>query len=246
MNVRTLNIVTVAVAVLLFGAFIILAEGIGGDDDDDNRLEAIATTTTAATLPRVTTTRPTTTIAPVPSTVVTVAPFITPTTARPTATTRRSTATTRRTATTRPTGTTATTVASGPNGRATEASDNTSSFTHNSDGTSSESNTPVSSNPGPFVFKITTKVLSTSGTTAQVRFTVELTNQRGRRITFPDGLRVSLNVTPSNGAPFVLVMDAHEVTFIDHGETVTVATTAPVEGYGSYDVQGSVEVDYGS
>jgi len=220
-----------------------LAEGIGGDDDD-NRLDAIATTTS---LPRVTTSLTTTTI-PVPSTVVTVAPSITPTTAPSTATSRSSTATTaRRTATTRSASrTTATRAAAGPNGRFTEVSDNSASFTHNPDGSSSASATPVSTNPGALVFKVTTKVLSTSGTTAEVRFTVDLTNQRGRRITFPDGLRVTLTITPSNGTAFALVLDAKEVTFIDNGETITATTSAPIEGYGSYTVDGSVEVDFGS
>lgn len=246
MNVRTQNILTVAVAIVFFGSFVILAEGIGGDDH--RRLDASATTTTAVTLPRVTTSQPPTTLVVVPSTVVTVAPSITPTTVRTTVTTRRTTATTqRRTSTTRSSsGTTATTVAAGPNGPATEASDNSAAFVHNSDGSTSESATPVPANAGALVFKITAQVLSASGTSAQVRFTVEITNQRGRRITFPGGMKVTLQITPSNGSPFNLVMDAHEVAGLDNGEKVTAGTTAPVEGYGSFTVNGSVDVDYGS
>ena len=68
----------------------------------------------------------------------------------------------------------------------------------------------------------------------------------GQAVSFPDGLRVSLQVTPSNGAPFTLIVDAHEITFFDPGETITATTTAQIDGFGSFSVTGSVEVDYGS
>ena len=56
-----------------------------------------------------------------------------------------------------------------------------------------------------------------------------------------------LNVTPSSGEPpFTLVADARGVTSMSNGETVTVETTTPIEGYGTFYVSGSAEVDYGS
>jgi len=98
----------------------------------------------------------------------------------------------------------------------------------------------------PLTFELSTSVQSASNETASVRFAARISNQSGRPITFPGGLKISLTVTPSSGAKFVVQLDAPSVTGLASGEQVTASSVQDVSGYGRFDVVGSCEVDYGS
>lgn len=230
-----INVGIALAAALLFGGFLALA--LPGENRDDDQLDAVAETTTTTEAQAPTSIIPTTT-----STTLSLG---TSTTARSTATTARTTATTRR-GTTNTTQTPATTVA-GPSGRVNEKSDNSASFTHNQDGSFSASATDPPGGSDPFRFTIRTAPGSggVSGDTASVKFTVTLTNNTSKTVSFPGGLKVTVTMRAPNGSDITFTMTASDVTNITPGETITITQERGVSGYGTFDATASCDVDYG-
>lgn len=237
------NVLIAVAAAIAFGGFVLLAEG-GGNDKRNNALDAAGSTTTTEPFPTTSTavTTPTTLGA------------ITTTTAPPTVTTARTTATTRRpastTATTKkptPPPTPNTTAVAGPSGPANEHSDNSASFSHASDGSFGVGATdpPGGSDPFRFVLKTAAGSGGVSGDTASVKFTVTLTNNTAKTVSFPGGLKVVVTMRTPGGADVVFTMTASDVSNITAGETITITQERSVAGYGSFEVTATCDVDYG-
>ncbi|MBA2608037.1 MAG: hypothetical protein H0U92_03780 [Actinobacteria bacterium] len=245
MNTVSKNILTVLVAVLGLGAFLVLAEGIGGKSDAQKRLDALqaATTTTAFVEPTTSTTffaEETTTSAPA-VTVTTGVPATTGTTKRPTtATTRRPTATTtRRPATTAaPTGRCTTNPPPQNGFRSDEPSDNQYSFTLPSGATSPD---PIPSRSDPFSFTI-----KATGSGNSVHFAILLKNQTARTLTFPNGLRIIVTVSQSGSPNQTYALTSSTFTSMASCESDSITSDATVLGSGSFQASATVEVDYGS
>lgn len=233
------NILTAAVAALVFAAFVVLATR-GGNDDAKNRLNALenATTTTLRQPAITTTTEPlveTTTTEPVTAT--TSAPAPTPTTRRATTgTTAKRTTTTRRSST----ATTASRSVPPPhNGVGTEASDNQYSFTMPSGPTSPE---PTASASDPFSFTIKATPTGAGG----VHFTIQLQNHTSRTISFPGGLRIIVTVSQAGSADQTYSLASSTFTSMAPGERDTVQSDGVVVGSGSFVASATCDVDYGS
>ncbi len=251
MSIRTKNILTALLAVVLVGGFIFAAEGLKSDKTDD-RLEAIENATTT-TVPRTTTTtrKPTTTTS---STVVSA----TSTSLAPTVTTVR-TATTRgsTTATTkRPT--TTTTTAAGPKGPSREASSNESTIVHNTDGTFATASSAAGA-ARPFTFTVKSCVIpapgsdcmtsggGASGDSMQVRFTVTVKNNTSRTISFgDDGLTIDVTLQNPNGTTSQFVMNASSEKSLPPGAGLAISSTTAVVGLGSFKWTAACDIDYGS
>jgi len=251
MSPVTKNILVVLVAVLGFAAFVVLAEGVGGDSDAQDRLDALQANTTTTFFeeePETTTTTffvATTTTAPV---TVTTAASTTATTKKPTtATTKKpTTATTvRRTTTTAaPAG-----VPVPHNGPGSEASDNKTVFVHNSNNTFDSSSTTPPAGPDPFTFTIKSEQGSGGITNdaASVKFIVTIKNHTARTVTFPGGLKIIVTVQkPNNGGPLTFTMDASSVANLAPNEGVTVSSTTGISGMGQFEATATCDVDYGS
>lgn len=257
MSTVSKNILTIAIAVLGLGAFLVLAEGVGGKSDAQKRLDALeaANTTTSMLVEDTTTTSTTTfvvdttTSSTAPATVVTSAPATTPTTRRATtATTRRSgggTATTAK----RPKTTTTAAAPACPranpptNGATTEVSDNQSTFTLPGGSTSA---TPGPSATDPLSFLIT--ATPKSGTTNNVTFKVTLQNHTSRTIRFPNGIKIRVKVT-QDGSPdqtYDLSPQPPFTSMESCESDVFTATDATVLGSGTFTASATVDVDYGS
>jgi hypothetical protein len=232
---KLINALIVVAAVILFGGFLALA--LPGEDKNDDELDAIAGLTTT-TERRVTTTRPTTTTttALLGATSTTLS---TPTTVRTTTTRRATTATTQRP--------TATTAVPGPSGPVNERSDNSASFTHNADGSFSAAATdpPAGADPFRFIIKTAAGSGGVSGETASVKFTVALTNNTSKTITFPGGLKIVVTMRAPNGSDLTFNMTAADVTNITPGETITITQERGVSGFGTFDATATADVNYG-
>lgn len=238
MSIRTKNILTALVAVVVVGGFIFVAEGLKKDTKDD-RLAAIENATTT-TVKRTTTTREptTTTSSTVLSTSTTSAASLTTTTVKKTTTTRAST-----TATTRRTTTTVPSAAPVPHdGPGTEASDNTATFTRNADGSFSTNGAaacPSTERTDPFCFNI--------GTEGGISLVVEIRNNTARTIKFPNGsLKILVNLQNPNGTTSQFVMDASALgaTLAPH-EGARIKSSAQISDTGQYSFTASCEIDYG-
>jgi hypothetical protein len=243
MSIRTKNILTAALAVVLVGGFIFLAEGLKKDNKDD-RLAAIENVTTT-TVRRTTTTRePTTTTS-------TTALAVTTTTGAPaavTTTTARKTTTTK--VTTKKTTTTAATSAPVPhNGAGTESSDNTATFTRNGDGSYSTTVAPPcpeSERTDPFCFHV--------GSTGSLSLEVVIRNNTSRTITFPAdaqgkrALKILVTVQNPNGTSTQFVLDASSLgaTLGAHEGATIKSSAAQFADAGQYSFAASCEIDYGS
>lgn len=239
MSTVSKNILTAAVAGLVFMAFVVLATR-GGNDDARNRLNALenatTTTTTAFKEPATTTTTEpfidTTTTEPV--TITTSAPAPTPTTKKaPTATTAKPS--TPRSTTTTP----SKSVPPPHNGAGTEASDNQYSFTLPSGPTSAEPN-PSASDPFSFTIK------ATPTNANEVHFTIQLQNHTSRTIRFPDGLRIIVTVSQSGAADQTYALTSSTFTSMAPGEKDTVQSDGVVVGSGTFVASAICDVDYGS
>lgn len=251
MSIRTKNILTALLAVVLVGGFVFLAEGLKSDDKDD-RLEAIENATTTTVRRTTTTRKPTTTTSSTIalSTTSTSTAAVTATTVRKTTTTRASTtATTRRTTTT---------AAPGPSGPSREASSNEVTLVHNSDGTFAT----ASSDPGParpFAFTVKSCVIPTpgsdcatsgggaSGDSMQVRFTVTVKNNTSRTISFgDDGLTIDVALQNPNGTTSQFVMNATSEKSLAPGAGLAISSTTSVTGIGSFKWTAACDIDFGS
>lgn len=238
MSIRTKNILTALVAVVLVGGFIFLAEGLKNNNDSD-RLAAIDDITTT-TVRRTTTTRPpttttSTTLAPTTSTTEVPAVVTTTTIKATTKTTRASTATTRRvTTTTRPS-------ASGVHD---EAADNQPvTFTRNADGSIAHAKAPEcpATSSDPLCMLI--------GTEDNVTLVVNLRNNTGRTISFPGG-NVRVNVTivgPDGSRQYQIAPPAgKEVATLGSGAGLRLsASTSDFTVPGQYSFTATCTVDYG-
>ena len=251
MSIRTKNILTATVALILVAGFIFLAEGQKKDTKDD-RLEAIANATTTTVGRTTTTDEPATTSTSVFTTSSSSPAVTTATTAVRTTTTRRasSTATTVRRTTT--------TAVPGPSGPSRESSSNESSFVHNADGTFATG----SSDAGPtrpFGFTVKSCVIPSpgsdcqasgggaSGDTMQVRFTVTLKNNTSRTISFgADGLTIDVTLTRPDGTVTQFVMNASSEKTLAPGAGLAISSTTGVVGLGSFKWNAACDIDYGS
>lgn len=237
LSIRTKNILTALLALVLVGGFIFLAEGRKKDKDD--RLEAIEDLTTTTVRRTTTTQRSTTTSTSVVSTTSSSAPAVTPTTVARTTTTRRATtATTRRTTTTA-----AANAAPVPhNGPGVENSDNTATFARNGDGsftTNAAPACPQSERTDPFCFNV--------GTEGGLSFVVEIRNNTSRTIKFPGGaLKITVTVQNPNGTQSQFVMDASPLgPNLGPHEGARIKSSAQISDTGQYSFTASCEVDYG-
>ncbi len=246
-NTVSKNILTVLVALLSLGAFLVLAEGIGGKSDAQKRLDALQaadTTTTTLVKPTTSTTffaEETTTSAPAVTVTTGVPTTPAPTTRPTTATTRRPTATTTR----RPTTTAAparrcTTNPPPQNGfRSDEPSDNQYSFTLPSGATSPDPN-PSASDPFSFTIKATPTAPNT------VHLAILLKNQTARTLRFPNGLRITVTVSQSGSPNQTYALTSSTFTSMVPCESDRITSDATVLGTGSFRASATVEVDYGS
>ncbi len=243
MSIRTKNILTALLAVVLVGGFIFLAEGLKSDKKDD-RLAAIEDVTTT-TFRRTTTTRPvtTTTASTISATTTSLAaPVATTTTVKKTTTTRATTATSKKPSTT------TTTPAPPHTGPGEETSDNTGTFTRSSTGAYSGNKVPACAATDPFCVALGAE----QGENGQVRLVVQLRNNTNRTVSFPGGLRISVYVRQPSGAERQFILDASGVQSLapagePHGDdAVRVSSLTSFDEVGDFQFTASVRVDYGS
>ncbi|HUR77307.1 MAG TPA: hypothetical protein VMZ22_05130 [Acidimicrobiales bacterium] len=233
-----INILIVVVAVLGLGGFLALA--LPGENKSNDALDAIDAATTTTTRSVTTTTRPTTTTASTLS--------LAPSTTRPapTATTVRTATTSKPSSpgTTRkpsPTTTAACGTAGGGSGAKTESSDNQATFTQGGDGSFSSSPSADPGNNGSDGFSY--RIATARGASNTVKFIVVLTNNTGRTITFPDGLKVVVTLNPQIiGSPFTIT--PANVNDIRSCETITLTQERAIPT-GSYSVSATSDVNYG-
>ena len=233
MSIRTKNILTVFLAVVILGGFIFLAEGLKKDNKDD-RLAAIENATTT-TVRRTTTTREvtTTTSSTVPSTTSSSAlAVVTTTTVKKTTTTRAAT-----------TPTTVSNFAAIPHngGPGTEASDNTGSFTRaDSSITGARAPECVRTKTDPFCFQL-------GWINAGGKLEINLLNNTAREVKFPGGLQIIVTVNRPNNTQSQFSVGDKSVTTISSGEHLSVTSPAAGEflDNGNYTFTATCNVDYG-
>lgn len=237
---RLSNIALVVVAVLVFAGFVGLATKGGNKSNND----LLASETTTSFVEETTTTGFTTTTFPI---VATTQPIIlTPTTVKSTtATTRRpTTATTKKptTATTRrPAATTTTAVPTPHSGAFTEQADNSVQLPPGS------ATLPAPTPSDPFNFRLAAEVVSSAADSRQVKFHVVITNNTGKAISFPGGLKILIHVDRGSDPAVEFTLGDTSVTSISPRESLDVKSgTTTVLGSGTYTVTASVPVDYGS
>ncbi|MEY2397329.1 MAG: hypothetical protein QOJ00_503 [Actinomycetota bacterium] len=245
MSNQSKNILTAAVALLAFAAFLVLATR-GNDTAAQKRLNALEASVTTTTAFRDTTSTTATTFAPATTTTsiaVTVSAVPAPAPSPATTVKRRTTATTRKptTATTRrpTTATTAPPPAPPHNGVGQEASDNTYTFTLPSGPTSAD---PATSSTDPFSFTI--KVTPGSGN--DVHFLIVLQNNTARTISFPNGLHLVVTISQPGSPDQAYSLASSSFASMAPRERDSVTSDGLVIGAGTFTASATCDVDYGS
>ncbi|MEY2469890.1 MAG: hypothetical protein QOF21_2588 [Actinomycetota bacterium] len=235
-NPRTNGVLIAALLMLGLGVFLALATDFGNNWDnhhDSDDLAAIAATTSSTfeTLP----TSTTTTFA-----VATTLPVST--TIRVTPTTRKVTATTAKKPTTpRPT---ATTIPAPHSGAGEEKSDNTGTFDH-AGTTYTGSAVGACAAADPFCFNLGAQS-STAAHQDQVNILAVFRNHTSKTVSFPGGLRLTVDVTNPDNTHTRFEMEHGSTSSIAPGESITLSTWTSFVGDGRFTFVATCQVDYGS